>query len=298
MPVTPSRVATRHLVPDTHLKVANMGAENAAYLSSLPPQMKSDILRNVAKHYGVSVAEIEDELTDPDAEALYEYIANDNALRMLVYRGFKRAASVKVADSLWDDLGLQDEMAPVLERAKQDIQQDIYGLTQRLQRIERAWSRGDIRALVSEGVLTKSDKAHIDAAWEAQQAGDEAKMSEHLEDVRVDLVKFASERRVGSQDLIEKFLPSHDVYKLISRMEKEGDDQSGDLAARVYSHLAAKLRLSDNDGMALNRLMASVQRMDWDAATQRNNIFKAADLLGMKLPSHFFASEGKSIPRR
>lgn len=291
MPVTPSRVATRHLVPDVHLKVANMGAENAAYLSSLPHQMKSDILRNVAKHYGVSVAKIEDELTDPDAEALYEYIANDNALRMLVYKGFKRAASVKVADSLWDDLGLQDEMAPMLERAKQDIQQEIYGLTQRLQRIERAWDRGDVRALMYEGVITKSDKAHIDAAWEAQQAGDEAGMYEHLEDVRVDLVKFASGKQARSQDIIESVLPSHDVYKLIQAMEKEKDEQSGDLVARAYSHLAAKLRLSDNEGAALNRLRGSVQRIgEWDAATQRNNIFKAADLLGMKLPSYMFAS--------
>jgi hypothetical protein len=203
-------------------------------------------------------------------------------------------AHLKVADHLWDDLGLQDEMGPVLERVKQDIQQEIYGLTQRLQRIERAWARGDVRALVAEGVLTKSDKAHIDAAWEAQQAGDEAGMYEHLEDVRVDLVKFASrEKTADSQDIIEMVLPIHDLVKLVDELEREKDEQSADLASRVYSRLAAKLRLSDNEGRALNRLRASTQRTDWDAATHRNNIFKAADLLGMKLPSYFFASEKK-----
>ena len=78
---------------------AGSGSSNAAYLDGLPPRMKAKILRNVADHYGVSVSEIEIELKDRDAEALYEYIANDNALRMQVYRDFKskRLASDKEA---------------------------------------------------------------------------------------------------------------------------------------------------------------------------------------------------------
>jgi hypothetical protein len=63
------------------------GAANAAYLKQTP--LKNKILRAVAKHYGVSVSEIEAELTDPDAEALYEYIGNDSSLQMQVYRDFK-----------------------------------------------------------------------------------------------------------------------------------------------------------------------------------------------------------------
>jgi len=64
------------------------GAANAAFLRQSP--LKDKVLRAVAKHYGVSVSEIEDELTDPDAEALYEYIGNDRALQMQVYREFKK----------------------------------------------------------------------------------------------------------------------------------------------------------------------------------------------------------------
>lgn len=64
------------------------GAENAAYLRRSP--LKDKILRAVAKHYGVSVSKIEEELTDPDAEALYEYIGNNPALRGQVYREFQR----------------------------------------------------------------------------------------------------------------------------------------------------------------------------------------------------------------
>jgi hypothetical protein len=64
------------------------GAANAAFLRQSP--LKDKVLRAVAKHYGVSVSEIEDELTDPNAEALYEYIGNDRALQMQVYREFKK----------------------------------------------------------------------------------------------------------------------------------------------------------------------------------------------------------------
>jgi hypothetical protein len=73
------------------------GAANAAFLRQSP--LKDKILRAVAKHYGTSVAAIEAELTDPDAEAVFEYIGNDAALQMQVYREFnakgfgKRAAA-------------------------------------------------------------------------------------------------------------------------------------------------------------------------------------------------------------
>lgn len=63
------------------------GAANAAYLRQSP--LKNKILQAVAKHYGTSVKEIEAELTDPDAEAVFEYIGNDAGLQMQVYRDFK-----------------------------------------------------------------------------------------------------------------------------------------------------------------------------------------------------------------
>ena len=65
------------------------GAVNARYLASLPAPKKATILKAVAKHYGVSVREIEGELTDRDAEELYEYLAFDNRLAMQVYRDFQ-----------------------------------------------------------------------------------------------------------------------------------------------------------------------------------------------------------------
>jgi hypothetical protein len=66
------------------------GVMNRQYLSSLPYDKKMVILNNIAKHYGVLVEDIENEVTDDEAENLYEYIANDNSLRMNVYNDFQR----------------------------------------------------------------------------------------------------------------------------------------------------------------------------------------------------------------
>jgi hypothetical protein len=72
-------------------------------------------------------------------------------------------------------------------------------------------------------------------------------------------------------------------------MEKAGDKQSAELLREVTHKLAASLALSDNEEMALNRLRGSLDSIGrWDADLQRNNIFKAANLLGIKLPSHMF----------
>lgn len=102
-------------------------------------------------------------------------------------------------------------------------------------------------------------------------------------------------QKVASGDsVLDRILPTHDVYKLMQAMEKEGDSQSSDLAGEVYQKLAERLTLTDNEQAALNRLLGSVQRIgSWDTATQRNNIFKAADLLKIKLPSYMFASTQK-----
>lgn len=101
-------------------------------------------------------------------------------------------------------------------------------------------------------------------------------------------------RTANDVDVMEFIVKQHDVLKLIEEMEDVGDSQSAKLASDVYMELQKRLRLSDNEEHALKRLLGSVQRVgSWDAGTQRNNLFKAADLLGMKLPSHMFASEKK-----
>lgn len=72
------------------------------------------------------------------------------------------------------------------------------------------------------------------------------------------------------------------------------DEQTYDLAYEVYADLQRELSLGGNKQEALRRLKASVDAgRKWDAAMHRNNIFKAANLMGMRLPSAMFASQAK-----
>jgi DNA-binding transcriptional ArsR family regulator len=66
------------------------GSKNARYLDGLPASQKRRILKHLADHYGVSVAEIEDEVKDPEAEYLFEYTATDRAMTMEIYNAFKQ----------------------------------------------------------------------------------------------------------------------------------------------------------------------------------------------------------------
>ena len=65
------------------------GTANKKYLASIPKAKKDKILKFIAKHYGVSVREIEKEMVDPDAENLFEYAAANRAMAMEIYRDFK-----------------------------------------------------------------------------------------------------------------------------------------------------------------------------------------------------------------
>lgn len=76
-------------------KTASHGNKNKRYLEALAPQTKKRILKLVADHYGISSKEALEELIDPDAEALYEYLAPHRSFAMQVYRDMqsKRLAS-------------------------------------------------------------------------------------------------------------------------------------------------------------------------------------------------------------
>ena len=68
---------------------AGSGAANARYLASLQPLAEAKILLAIAKHYGVTTNEIRHELTDPSAEALYEYAAFDRSMAMKIHNDFR-----------------------------------------------------------------------------------------------------------------------------------------------------------------------------------------------------------------
>lgn len=61
------------------------GVFNGKYLDTISSDKKNKILKNIANNYGFSIAEALAEVVDADAEMLYEYISNDQSLRMSVY---------------------------------------------------------------------------------------------------------------------------------------------------------------------------------------------------------------------
>ena len=90
--------------------------------------------------------------------------------------------------------------------------------------------------------------------------------------------------------------------KLINFLDKVEDQQSGSLALEVWWRLTEALTLTSGQGEALSRLMGSVENAGrWQADLQRNNIFKAAHSLGIRLPSAMFANQkvaGATVTKR
>jgi len=102
----------------------------------------------------------------------------------------------------------------------------------------------------------------------------------------------ASEKQAGSDDPLWYILDRMAFIKLYREMEKSGDKQSATLLREVAEKLSDEMALDRNQQAALNRLSNSVANTGrWDPSLQRNNIFKAANLLGINLPSAMFASE-------
>jgi len=87
----------REFAVDEYEHGGSMGSnnKNGKYLDSISSDKKSKILKNIANHYGISVSEAEEEVRDEDAEMLYEYIANDQSLRMDVYNDMEKGKMAK-----------------------------------------------------------------------------------------------------------------------------------------------------------------------------------------------------------
>lgn len=115
-------------------------------------------------------------------------------------------------------------------------------------------------------------------------AHEKPELREHL----LPLLDGSVGKTANSFDAIEFILPMNDMAKLYHRVEKE-DEQSAELLLSVYNTLRSRLKLVAGESEALGRLRELTMRgQKWDAALIRNNIFKAANALGMKLPSAMF----------
>jgi hypothetical protein len=104
----------------------------------------------------------------------------------------------------------------------------------------------------------------------------------------MDIDRIANEvfKRVADRDsILEAVLPVDSV----SDMQDYVDEQTWDLAVKVYTKLESDLKLSTGQKEALNRLrMSATTHKGWASDMHRNNIFKAAHALGIPLPSSMF----------
>lgn len=100
--------------------------------------------------------------------------------------------------------------------------------------------------------------------------------------------KTASERVAGGMDLFYKIVPQKDATDLYDRLIKE-DMQTADLFTEVIQAIQKALDLDSGSEAALFRIMAAVHnRRSWDVDLLRNNIAKAANAVGVRIPFHSF----------
>ena len=74
---------------------------NKSYLEGLSESKRERILKNIATHYGISIEEAQKEVTDNEAESLYEYVT-DNSLRMEVYNDLENTRKFSIGGGVDD----------------------------------------------------------------------------------------------------------------------------------------------------------------------------------------------------
>jgi len=81
------------------------GEINATYLDSFSEIGQERILNNIANHYGIHLYEANDEVRSDEAEMLYEYIADDDALKMMIYSDLKEGGYAKGGEMKKTEIG-------------------------------------------------------------------------------------------------------------------------------------------------------------------------------------------------
>jgi hypothetical protein len=104
--------------------------------------------------------------------------------------------------------------------------------------------------------------------------------------LRADILPLLKEAgsKEASGGLIEYVLPLSKIEAVHHSLTDQEDEQSAELLMQVYYDLQKRFKLSDRENQAVNLIYRVITR----PGDHRHNIFKAADALGMKLPSQMF----------
>lgn len=96
-------------------------------------------------------------------------------------------------------------------------------------------------------------------------------------------------KKALNESIINDIINHNDLRKFTMSDAYTNDKDIQKLTSEVYSYFADKLRFNSNEIDAWRRLLNSIGKADsWRPEMQRNNIFKAAHSLGIKLPSAMF----------
>lgn len=104
----------------------------------------------------------------------------------------------------------------------------------------------------------------------------------------------ASRMRLASvgMDIYRQNVDVRKYYEIQKKLKKAGDEQSVKLMHDITEYFADKFSMDSGEEAAWYRLLNMVRDGGrWDEALLRNNVFKIANSLKMKLPSHMFASD-------
>ena len=107
-------------------------------------------------------------------------------------------------------------------------------------------------------------------------------------------VRAAGQRRQANfgRTILDSLVDRRGLIEVHRAMTKAGDKQSADLLRDIQTELLSKFDMDTGTEHAINRLAGLASKgKTWDPALIRNNIFKVANSLGMRLPSGMFASQ-------
>ncbi len=94
--------------------------------------------------------------------------------------------------------------------------------------------------------------------------------------------------RTARDSVLDYILDQNDLGDIYGKLMDE-DEQSAELFKDVIDKLGAKLKLGSGEQEALSRVLDIVKRgKSWQIDLLRNNVFKAANALGIRLPSGMF----------
>jgi len=98
------------------------------------------------------------------------------------------------------------------------------------------------------------------------------------------MARYVPIRTAMQEDLLSHFVNMDRLYDLIDAI----DPQTEALLFQVIDRLREDLTVPESTARALSRVRMALDSIATGEANLRNIIFKAANELGLDLPSHFF----------